>query len=111
MSQQQINKISAETYLEKAQNTLKKQADAYYLKEHFRVGTEYDKNKFILNHLFSEILCTNDCEILNWIDRKIRGKLEGDIKLSKDKKIEPTNPDIIINNYYNTEAKYEEVEW
>ena len=61
--------------------------------------------------LYKDILCTDDCEVLNWVDRKIRGKLEGKIKLSKDKKIQPNTPDVIINNYYNLEANYEDVQW
>ena len=111
MSQQQINRLSAEKYLEKAQETLNKQADLYYLEEHFRIESKYNKLKFIHAQLYKDILCTDDCEILNWVDRKIRGKLEGVTRLSKDKKILPNIPDIIINNYYNTEAEYESVEW
>ena len=103
MSQQQINRLSAEKYLEKAQETLNKQADLYYLEEHFRIESKYNRLKFIHAQLYKDILCTDDCEILNWVDRKIRGKLEGKIKLSKDKKIQPNTPDIIINNYYNQE--------
>ena len=99
MSQQQINRISLEKYLEQAKITLQKQADSYYVKEHFRIGKDFDKNKFLFAQLYEDVLCTDDCEIINWVDRKIRGRLEGKIKLSKDKKIEPNIPDIIINNF------------
>lgn len=111
MSQQQVNKISAQKYLETAEKMLIKQADSYYVKEHFRVGSDFDKSKFIFYALFADILCTEDCEIVNWVDRKIRGKLEGKIKVSKEGKIEPNTPDIIINNYYNTQAEYQDVDW
>ncbi len=111
MSQQQINRKSAENYLEKAQDTLKRQADLFYLEEHFKISSKYDRNKFIHAQLYKDILCTDDCEILNWVDRKIRGKLEGEIKLSEDSKIQPNTPDIIINNYYSVEADYEQVSW
>lgn len=111
MSQQQVNKISAEKYLEQAKETLSIQADLYYLDEHFRIESNFDKDKFLHAQLYKEILCTEDCEVLNWVDRKIRGKLEGKIKLSKDKRIEVNTPDIIINNYYNTENEWANISW
>jgi hypothetical protein len=112
MSQQQINRISAEKYLEKAQETLKKQADLFYLEEHFKIDSKYDRDKFIHAQLYKDILCTDDCEILNWVDRKIRGKLDGKVKLSKDKKILPNTPDIIVNNYYTLNNEWQEtIDW
>lgn len=111
MSQQQINRLSAEKYLEKAQETLNKQADLYYLEEHFRIESKYNRLKFIHAQLYKDILCTDDCEILNWVDRKIRGKLEGEIKVSENGTIIPNTPDIIINNYYNTEQDWQEILW
>jgi len=111
MSQQQINRLSAEKYLDTAKETLKREADLYYLEEHFKLDAKYNKSKFIHAQLYRDILCTDDCEILNWVDRKIRGRLEGKVKLSKDNKLDLGIPDIIINNYYNTDSVYEEVEW
>ena len=110
MSQQQINRLSAEKYLEKAQETLNKQADLYYLEEHFRIESKYNRLKFIHAQLYKDILCTDDCEILNWVDRKIRGKLEGEIKVSENNTVIPNTPDIIINNYYNQELE-SPLEW
>ena len=111
MSQQQINRLSAEKYLEKAQETLNKQADLYYLEEHFRIESKYNRLKFIHAQLYKDILCTDDCEILNWVDRKIRGKLEGEIKVSENNTVIPNTPDIIINNYYNTENEWTNISW
>lgn len=107
MSQQQIGSID----IGKVSKSLECQADAFYLREHFKIGNDYNKNKFLFYSMYKDIYDTQDCEIFNWLDRKIRGKLEGKIKLSKDKKIEPNISDIIINNYYNTEANYQEVDW
>ena len=112
MSQQQINRLSAEKYLEKAQETLKKQADLYYLEEHFRIESKYNRLKFIHAQLYRDILCTDNCEILNWVDKKLRGALEDeDIEVVDLKSLQTNKRDIIINNYYNTEAEYESVEW
>lgn len=111
MSQQQINRLSAEKYLNTAIETLNKQADLYYLEEHFKLDAKYDRQKFIHAQLYKDVLCTDDCEILNWVDRKIRGRLEGKIKLSKDNKLDLGIPDIIINNYYNTESNWDSIDW
>jgi hypothetical protein len=106
MSQQQINRISAKNYIEKSQNTLKKQADLFYLEEHFKINSKYDKQKFLYSQLYSDILCTDDCEVLNWIDKKIRGALESsDIEIVDLKSLQTNKRDITINNYYNQDWK------
>ena len=74
MSQQQINKLTIEEYLDRAQKTLTKQADLYYLEEHFNMESKYNRLKFIHAQLYKDALCTDDCMILNWVDRKIKGE-------------------------------------
>ena len=112
MSQQQINRISAKKYLEKANNTLLRESDLYYLEKHFKLSTKYNKDKFLYAQLYQEILCTDDCEILNWVDKKVRGALENeDIEIVELKSLQTKKRDITINNYYNNEALYELVEW
>ena len=106
MSQQQINRISAKNYLEKSQETLKKQADLFYLEEHFKIDSNYNKQKFLHSQLYNEILCTDDCEVLNWADKKIRGALEdSDIQIVELKSLQTKKRDITINNYYNQDWK------
>ena len=111
MSQQQINRISAKKYLERANSTLLREADLYYLEEIFMLETKYNKDKFLHAQLYKDILCTDDCEVLNWVDRKIRGKLEcEDIEVVDLKSLQTNKRDITINNYYNTEWK-SPLEW
>lgn len=113
MSQQQVNKISPKKYLSVAQEMLIKQATAYYIQEHFKVSSSYDRHKFLFYSLYTDILCTEDCEIINWVDKKIRGKLDKSIKIADSNITLSSTPDIITNNYYTTniEANYETVEW
>ena len=112
MSQQQINRISAKKYLEKANSTLQREADLYYLEKHFMLETKYNKDKFLHAQLYKDILCTDDCEVLNWADKKIRGALEcGDIKVVDLHSLQTQKQDITINNYYNTENEWTTIEW
>jgi len=112
MSQQQVNRISAQKYLEQAKETLSIQADLYYLNEHFKIESNFDKDKFLYAQLYKDVLCTDDCEVLNWVDKKIRGALENeDIEVVDLKSLQTKKRDITINNYYNLEANYEDVQW
>ena len=111
MSQQQVNRISAKKYLEKANSTLQREADLYYLEKHFMLETKHNKDKFLHAQLYKDILCTDDCEVLNWVDKKIRGALEcTDIKIVDLHSLQTQKQDITINNYYNQEWK-NPLEW
>ena len=110
MSQQQINRISAKKYLERANSTLLREADLYYLEEIFMLETKYNKDKFLHAQLYKDILCTDDCEVLNWVDRKIRGALKcTDIEIVDLKSLQTKKRDITINNYYNQD--WSTIEW
>ena len=112
MSQQQINRISAKKYLERANSTLIREADLYYLEEIFMLETKYNKDKFLHAQLYKDILCTDDCEVLNWVDRKIRGALEcEDIEVVDLKSLQTNKRDITINNYYNLENDWTNISW
>lgn len=110
MSQQQINRISAKTYLESANCTLLREADLYYLEDNFILETKYNRHKFLHAQLYKEALCTDDCEVLNWVDKKIRGALEcEDIQVVDLKSLQTKKRDITINNYYN--QYWSTIEW
>ena len=112
MSQQQINRISAKKYLERANSTLLREADLYYLEEIFMLETRYNKDKFLHAQLYKDILCTDDCEVLNWVDKKIRGALEcEDIEIVDLKSLQTKKRDITINNYYNLENDWTNISW
>lgn len=108
--QVQILEINKDSLFEKFSNTLLKQADLLYLKEKFAIQSEYSQSKAFHAYLMQEVLCTDDCEIIAFLNKKLRGAL-------KDENIEIVNlPELKtkyrdINNYYYTAANYETVEF
>ena len=108
--QVQILEINKDSLFEKFSNTLLKQADLLYLKEKFAIQSEYSQSKAFHAYLMQEVLCTDDCEIITFLNKKLRGAL-------KDENIEIVNlPELKtkyrdINNYYYTAANYETVEF
>ena len=108
--QVQILEINKDSLFEKFSNILLKQADLLYLKEKFAIQSEYSQSKAFHAYLMQEVLCTDDCEIIKFLNKKLRGAL-------KDENIEIVNlPELKtkyrdINNYYYTAANYETVEF
>jgi hypothetical protein len=76
MSTKSINTLTRETYLEKAEDNLLRMSDAYFYKKKFLIGEGIDEDKqdfYMQNYRF---LCTDNCEMNNFIQDKIEGKLE-----------------------------------
>lgn len=113
MSQQQINYRSIDRHLSLAQKSLEKQADLYYTQKHFKVGNKYDRAKFLHAQLYVDILCTEDCDIINWLDKKERGILEDNIVVKKLDSLEQEKRDIYNTNnyYYSTATNWQEISW
>jgi len=112
--QQQLDKYSKETLYQKAINTLLNQADLKYVNEHFKIGEKRSILKFKHAQLFEETLCTEDCTLSNWIDKKIKGKLQKTkIKKKNDfiEVIEDNNIYVTNNYYYNLDKTWDSVEW
>jgi hypothetical protein len=111
--QVQILEINKDSLFEKFSNTLLKQADLLYLKEKFAIESNYNQSKAFHAHLMKEVMCTDDCEIIKFLNKKLRGAL-------KDENIEIVNlPELKtkyrdINNYYtynNNSNWTPQVEW
>ena len=97
--QQQIKKYNREAILQESSKNLLEQADLYYLKEKFAIKTKYDELKTIHNFMLKETLCTKNCEIKNFLDKKLRGALtEDNIDIVDLKTLQTKYRD--INNYY-----------
>lgn len=109
----QILEINKDSLFEKFSNILLEQADLLYLKEKFAIQSEYDKSKAFHAYLMQEVLCTDDCEIITFLNKKLEGK---DIKLRNKKEQEKTRIseeyEQVVNNYYiyNNDV-WEETEW
>lgn len=111
--QQQLLKYNQDTLYQKVITEMLKQVDLKYANEHFRIGEKMDKTKFKHSQLFEEVLCTDECSLVNWIDRKIKGELEKTKVKRKNDFVEIVEDNnIYINNYYyNLENNWKDVEW
>lgn len=69
--------LTQEGYFDKAEEDLLNGADLYYLNKKFGVGEDVDMNKVRHAQLFYNILCTDECELIDWVSKKINGDLEG----------------------------------
>ena len=106
----QILEINKDSLFEKFSNTLLKQADLLYLKEKFAIKTKYSQFKAFYAYLMQEVLCTDDCEIIIFLNKKLRGALgDENIEIVNLPELKTKYRD--INNYYYTSANYETVEF
>ena len=107
--QVQIKKYDQESLYDYHSEKLLKQADLYYMQKKFALKTEYDELRTIHSYLLQDALCDDDCEIVNFIYKKLTGQLEKTRKKKKQKtsKLIEEDNNIIINNYYATE----QLEW
>lgn len=90
--QQNFLYLTQEKYFDEFENNLLKYADLYYLNKKFGVGEDVNMEKVRHSQMFHNILCTDECELIDWVWKKINGDLEGlEYKLKlKDFKIYDT---------------------
>lgn len=88
MGQESLNKISIGSYLLGWEKGLNEEIDKQYLKDHFMIGDGGDKNKIEFYQLYLNTFCTDNCELSNWIWKKINGYFE-DINVTKDGRVIP----------------------
>lgn len=75
--QQNFLNLSQENYFDKFEQDLLNQADLLYLNKKFGIGKDVDKDKLRHSQMFHNILCTDECELIDWVWKKINGDLEG----------------------------------
>lgn len=111
--QQQIGELNQENYYNQFSKELLRQADLFYLEDKFAIETKYNEDKFLHAMLYKEMLCTDNCEIIKFINKKLRGALEGKLKIVSLKALTTEYAD--INNYYINQGlewnKGDEPEW
>ncbi|HSE99899.1 MAG TPA: hypothetical protein VLA48_03300 [Nitrososphaeraceae archaeon] len=73
---QSILDLNRETYLEKAEKNLLQMSDAYFFDKHFKIGEGVNEDKMSFYYQMHRLLCTDDCEMIEFIQDKIEGKLE-----------------------------------
>lgn len=75
--QQNLLNLSQENYFDVHEEFLLKQADSYYLTKKFGIGEEINKDRLRHSLLFYNILCTDECELIDWVNKKITGQIDG----------------------------------
>jgi len=108
--QHQIYNTNRNTLFNKHNKLLMNQVDLEYLSDKFAVKTEYKETDLIHNYLLKELYETKNCEVLDFLNKKLNGALgDENIDIVNLKSMQIKYRD--INNYYYTAANYEKVEW
>lgn len=108
--QQNIFYNNQENLFNEHNKMLMNQVDLWYMEDKFAVKTKYNKNKTLLSYLFKEVYKTDNCELIKFINKKLRGALgDENIDIVDLKTMQTKYRD--INNYYYTASNYEKVEW
>lgn len=76
MSTKNIKYVDRDSYLEKSESMLLSLSDAYFNKKRFLLGEGADKDKVIFYLQMNKSLCTKNCEMIEFIQDKIDGKLQ-----------------------------------
>lgn len=118
MSTQSVLVKNLESYQEIFDNRLFKIADSYQIYRRFMIGQKMNFSEMMFVKSFHNLLCTDNCELIEWVNKKIKGKLkECGVKHKK----KPTISDLFkiyqqqIENCSLTEAAsccdWEAIEW
>jgi hypothetical protein len=109
--QQQILVLNQESLFEKFAKENLRQADLYYAEKKFKVGEGMDELKALHSYILKDVLCEDDCEIVNFLYKRITGQLECS-KRRKNKSvlkhIEDNDNITVINNYYTQPFEWTE---
>lgn len=91
MSSYSLDILDSKKYHREFEENILYSFDQYIYKRNFRLG-EGIKNEDELKHnlIFYRILCEDNCEIVNYIQDKIEGKLDKKIKRKKRRKLSET---------------------
>ena len=86
------------------------QVELWYINDKFAVKTEYKEEKALHEYLLKEMYKTNDCEVIDFLNKKLRGALgDENIDIVNLKTMQTKYRD--INNYYYTAPVWTNTEW
>lgn len=118
MSTYNLNTLNRNRFFEEAEQTLMDSFKKNYFYKHYKIGDgkeDLDKIEHAIN--MRRIMCSSNCEIINYIQDKIEGKLIG-TKKKKNSLLEVIDisnlakyPTIQNNNHFNTTMFWTEVSW
>lgn len=108
--QQNIFEYDKQTLFNKHNKSLIKQVELWYINDKFAIKTEYKEEKTLQDYLLKEMYSTKNCEVIDFLNKKLRGALgDENIDIVNLKTMQTKYRD--INNYYYTAANYEKIEW
>lgn len=108
--QENIFEYDKQTLFNKHNKSLINQVDLWYINDKFAIKTEYREEKALQDYLLKEMFATKNCEIIDFLNKKLRGALgDENIDIVNLKTMQTKYRD--INNYYYSAANYEKVEW
>jgi hypothetical protein len=76
MGQESIKVLSQDNYYDSFKKQLVSEAGKEFLHNNFKLGAGANKDKVRHAQMFYDMLCTDNCEIIDWVWDKIEGKLE-----------------------------------
>nr|DAI89605.1 MAG TPA: hypothetical protein [Caudoviricetes sp.] len=76
MGQESLEKVSIEKYLYQWNKELMTEIDKQYLKDHFMLGDGGDQDKMAFYQLYLKTFSMKNCELSEWVWKKINGTLE-----------------------------------
>ena len=88
MSTQSINEITQDRYRGEAEDKLLHYSDLYFYERHFKVGQGIDRDKVSHYMIIDRSLCTNNCELINYVEDKISGRLEDTVRKSRQTRLQ-----------------------
>lgn len=88
MSIQQIEYLSPQKYARDLEASIMNQSDAYFNRKHYILGNGADKKEIQKALIYSEIMCSQECDIIRFIEDSIQGKLEQCGKRCKSNRLE-----------------------
>lgn len=112
MGQESLGIISIEKYYAEWDKGLREELDKQYLKDHFMLGEEADKNKIDFYSLYLKVFCNDSCELSEWIWKKINGFFEDpSVNLNGEVKSLKYQPVQYITNIYNQPTDWKSIDW
>ena len=72
------------TLFNKHNKSLMNQVELWYINDKFAIETEYKEEKALHEYLLKEMYKTDDCEVIDFLNKKLRGAL-GDENIDIEK--------------------------
>lgn len=107
--QQNYLDLTLDTYKDRAEDFLFKSTEKYFLKKRFGISEDVDKDKLRHSQLLVNILCSDEIDLIEWVDKKIKG--ETTKEKCCNKKIDSCCYESINSCSVNECFKWGKVEW